>query len=55
MHLDRTRDLPLLAIEVAEDEVDLERVPVYSRRGGQFFDRQVELGGGQEVEPKDVE
>ena len=43
-------DLPLLAVQVAEDHVDLERVRI--ERGGlaHLVDRQIELVADQEVE-----
>ena len=54
VHVDRAADLSLLAIQVAEDHVDLERVGVEPRRLGQLVDREVDLAGDEEVEPDDV-
>jgi hypothetical protein len=51
---DRLADLALLAIQVAEDHVNLERVGVEAGRTAQFFDRHVDLIGDEEIEPEDV-
>ena len=52
--LDRAADLPLLPVQVAEDQVDLERVAGRLRRLGQLVDRLVDLVGDQEVEAEHV-
>jgi len=52
--LDRTPDLPLLPIEVAEDEMYLERIPGGFGRGAQFLNRWIDLVGDQEIEAEHV-
>ena len=54
MRLDRTADLSLLAIQVAEDQVDLQRIARRFRRLGQLFDRLVDLAGDEKVEAQHV-
>ena len=51
MDLDGARDLAALAIDVAENQMDLERVGVDPRRLAQLLDRDVDLVGDQEVSP----
>ena len=51
---DRLADLPLLAIQVAEDHVHFECVVLEARGAAQFFDRQIDLVGDEEVQPEDV-
>jgi hypothetical protein len=52
--LDRTADLAFLAIEVAQDEMDLERISGRAGRLGQLFDRLIDLVGDEEVEAQHV-
>ena len=52
--LDGAADLSLLAIQVAEDHVDLERVGGEGRGLAHLVDRQIELVGDEEVEPLHV-
>ena len=54
VHLDGARDLAALAMHVAEDQVDLERVAVDARRLAQLLDRQVDLVRDQEVQAEHV-
>ena len=54
VHGDRATDLPLLAIEVAEDEVHLERVLVLADDVRQLLDGRVEVRGHQEIEALQV-
>ena len=54
MNLDRFADLPLFAIQVAEDQVDLERILVEPGRLRELFDGQVELVRDKEVQSQDV-
>ena len=43
VHRDGAADLPLLAVQVAEDDMDLERVAVGARSLAELLDRQVNL------------
>ena len=52
--LDRAADLSLLAIQVAEDQVDLERIAGDLRRLLQLVDRRIDLVGDEEVQPEHV-
>src|SRR5262249_39706416 len=52
--LDRAADLPLLAIEIAEDQVNLERIAGGARRFRQLLDRLVDLVRDEEVQPQHV-
>ena len=54
MLLDRPPDLALLAIQVAEDQVNLERIAGGRRGLRQLLDRRIDLVGDQEVEAEDV-
>src|SRR5262245_6483726 len=54
MDRDGLADLAFLPIEVAQDHVDFERIPVEARGATQFFDRQIDLVGDEKVEPEDV-
>ena len=54
VHLDGARHLAALAVDVAENQVDLERVGVDARRLAQLLDREVDLVGDQEVEAEHV-
>jgi hypothetical protein len=54
VNLDGAGDLAALAVDVAEDEMDLERVAVDARRLAQFLDRQVDLIRDQEIQPEHV-
>ena len=54
MNLDGARDLAALAVDVAEDQVDLERIAIDARRLAQLLDRDVDLVGDEEVQPEDV-
>ena len=54
MDLDSPCDLAALAVDVAEDQMDLDRIRVNPRRLAQLFDRDVDLVGDQEVEPEYV-
>ncbi len=54
VHLDRPRHLTALAVDVAEDQVDLERVGVDPGRLAELLDRQVDLVGDQEVQAEHV-
>ena len=47
-------DLALLAVEVAEDQLDLERVGVDAGGLAQLLDRQIDLVGDQEVQAEHV-
>ena len=51
---DRPADLSLLAIQVAENHLDLERVGVGAGGPGQFVDRLIDLVVDQEVEAEHV-
>ena len=52
--LDGARHLAALAVDVAEDQVDLERVGVDARRLAQLLDREVDLVGDQKVQAEHV-
>ena len=52
--LDRPADLALLAIQVAEDQPDLQRIAGELRGLRQLVDRLIDLVGDQEVEAEDV-
>ena len=52
--LDRAADLALLAIQVAENQVDLERIAGALRRLRQLVDRLIDLVGDQEVQAEHV-
>ena len=52
--LDGASDLALLAIQVAEDHVDLDGILVDAGRLAQLLDRVIELVGDQEVQALDV-
>ena len=54
VHLDGARDLAALAMHVAEDQVNLERVAVDARRLAQLLDRQVDLVGDEEIQAQHV-
>ena len=54
MHGDGLADLSLLAVQVAEDHVHLERVGVEARRPAQLLDREIDLVGDEEVQAEDV-
>ena len=54
MLLDRAADLALLAIQVAEDEVNLQRIAGGLRRLRQLVDRLVDLVRDEEVEAEHV-
>src|SRR5262249_45758373 len=54
MRRDGFADLSLLAIQVAENHVDFERVRVEAGRAAQLFDRQVDLVRHQEIEAENV-
>ena len=54
MHRDRLADLSLLAVQVAENHVDFERVGVEAGGAAQLLDRQIDLVGDQEIEAEDV-
>ena len=54
MDLDRARHLAALAVDVAENQVNLERVGVDARRLAQLLDREVDLVGDEEVEAEHV-
>ena len=54
VHLDGARDLAALAMHVAEDQVNLERVAVDARRLAQLLDRQVDLVGDEEIQAEHV-
>ena len=51
---DRLAHLSALAVEIAQDQIDLERRRVESHRPCQLLDGQVDLVGNQEVQPEDV-
>ena len=54
MHLDGARHLAALAVDVAENQVNLERVGVDARGLAQLLDGDVDLVGDEEVEPEHV-
>ena len=54
MDLHRPPHLALLAVQIAENHVDLERVGREPRRLAQLLDRQIELVADEEVEPLHV-
>ena len=54
VNLDGARDLAALAVDVAEDQVNLERVGIDPRRLAQLFDGDVDLIRDQEVQPEHV-
>ena len=54
MLLDRAADLALLAIQVAEDQVNLQRIAGRLRRLRQLVDRRIDLVGDQEIEAEHV-
>ena len=54
MDLDGAPDLTLLAVQVAENHVDLERVRREPRRLAELLDREIELVADEEVEPLHV-
>ena len=54
MLLDRAADLPLFAIQVAENQVNLERVAARLGRRAQLLDRGIDLVRDEKVEPEHV-
>jgi hypothetical protein len=54
VHLDGARHLTALAVHVAQDHVDLERVGVDAGGAAQLLDRQVDLVRDQEVQAQHV-
>ena len=54
VHLDGARHLAALAMDVAENQVDLEGVAVDARRLAQLLDRQIDLVRDQEVQAEHV-
>ena len=54
MLLDRAADLALLAIQVAENQVNLERIAGGFRGRAQLLDRRIDLVGDEEIEPEHV-
>ncbi len=54
MLLDGAADLSLLAIEVAEDQMDLERIAGCRRGPCQLVDGRIGLVGGEEIEAEHV-
>ncbi len=54
MLLDGAADLPFLAIQVAQDEVNLQRVAGGLRRFRQLVDRLIDLVGNQEIQAEHV-
>ncbi len=52
--LDRPSDLSLLAIEIAEDQMNLERVAGDLRRLLQFVDRRIDLVGDEKIQSEHV-
>ena len=54
VHLDGARHLAALAMHVAENQVDLERVAVDARRLAQLLDREIDLVRHQEVQAEHV-
>jgi hypothetical protein len=54
MHLDGARHLAALAMHVAEDQVDLERVAVDAGGLAQLLDREIDLVRHQEVKAEHV-
>jgi hypothetical protein len=53
VNIDGAADLALLAVQVAEDQVDFERVLIELRRARQLVDRQIDLVRDDQVEPDD--
>ena len=54
MNIDGARDLPLLAIQAAEQQVNLERVAETLRGLAQLLDREIDLVGDEKVQADDV-
>ena len=54
MLLDRPADLSLFAVEVAQNQVDLERVACCLCRPCQFVNRWIDLVGNEEIQPEHV-
>ncbi len=52
--LNRFADLPLLAVEVAQNQMDLERVTVKTGRSGELLDGEIEVIRDQEVEAENI-
>src|SRR5688500_6858762 len=52
--LNRPAHLALLAIQVADDQADLQRIAGEVRRLRELVDRRVDLVGDQEIEAEDV-
>src|SRR5207249_3691519 len=54
MGRNRLADLSFLAVQVAKDHVDLERIGVHAGGARQFLDREVDLVRDEKIETKNV-
>ena len=54
VNLDSALELPLLSKQVAEDEIDLDRLGILARGDGELGDGTVYLTGGEKVQAENV-